>query len=57
MELRINELEDKIKDLEEQMCDPSLYDDIDTMLKVQKEYEETKQELDSVYAQWMEKVE
>lgn len=57
LELRINELEDKIKDLEEQMCDPSLYDDIDTMLKVQKEYEETKQELDSVYAQWMEKVE
>lgn len=57
LELCINELEEKIKYLEEQMCDPSLYDDIDTMLKVQKEYEETKLALDSIYAQWMEKIE
>ena len=57
LESYINELEEKIKSLEEQMCDPNLYDDVDAMLGVQKEYEETKQELDSVYAQWLEKIE
>jgi len=50
----IIELEEKMKSLEIQMCDPVLYNDVETMLKVQKEYKETKEHLDIVYERWLE---
>jgi ATP-binding cassette subfamily F protein 3 len=53
----ISKLEEKIKLLEEQMCDPALYGDLETMLKIQQEYKETKEHLDVVYSQWMQMTE
>lgn len=53
LEVQIHRVEDKIKTLENQMSDPSLYDDINEMLKVQEKYAQLKKKLEGLYSEWM----
>ncbi len=51
-EQKITALEKQLKQLEEELAKPSVYGNVDLLLKTNKEYEKTKEELNKEQAEW-----
>jgi len=54
LEATIAELEDKLKEVDLKLSDPVIYNEHQEVLKLSKKRENFQNELDKVYAQWME---
>ena len=52
VEIRIEELERKIASINEEMVKPDIATDVEKLTALSKEFEETKQELDTLYQRW-----
>ncbi|WP_422487103.1 ABC-F family ATP-binding cassette domain-containing protein [Gudongella sp. DL1XJH-153] len=54
LETTISNLEDKIKEVDRKLSDPDIYNDHQNVLKLSNERESLQNQLDEIYAQWME---
>ncbi len=54
LEKHIDELENKIADIEQILCQPELYDNPEKMLEINQEYSGLKSQLDDTYEKWLE---
>lgn len=57
LEKSIEEYENKINNLDEELCNPKLYDEPERILELTKEREQIKLDLDSLYEKWIELIE
>ncbi|GFN35048.1 ABC-F family ATP-binding cassette domain-containing protein [Tepidimicrobium xylanilyticum] len=53
IEKSIEEMEGRIEELDELLCDPELYEDPDKVVELTKQREKLQQELDSLYDTWI----